>query len=226
MKCRFFSLCLTLVLLVGCAATETAIPPTPNTAPTAVVSSTPAPSATNSVEPTAGSVLPEPSVGAIAPVPVDMPLPPGWQMVAWEDVLIPLPPQSEWSLDSAAVQINGAPVIASAGIKYALGTGEVEHTQGPFFTILQFNGSLDAWLDAEQKNDLSRAGNPVHDQTIRSITIGGHEAKAYQRAITGIGLTEYYAVKLDEKRLLWITSEDAENETYQQVIDALMITPP
>jgi len=100
----------------------------------------------------------------------------------------------------------------------------IESPFGPSFTILEFSGSLEEWLDLERQN--SPAGNPVQEDTVRDITIAGRPAKAYQHAVTGTGLSEHYVIDLPNDQLLLITTDDAENKTYRQVIAGLVIKGP
>ncbi len=91
----------------------------------------------------------------------------------------------------------------------------------PSFIILHFNGTLEDWLDLERQNEASANGNPVDEQTIRDITIAEQPAKVYQRAVTGTGYVDYYAVNLDNNRLLFIVSENVSFAKYNAVVDGL-----
>jgi hypothetical protein len=187
------------------------------------------------------SALPQPAATATAPhyqnPPVagerDAPstptlqLPDGWQTVAWHGLVIPVPPGGRWQTIPATDQpsINDARVIAAGAIVYpASTTTPIEGPFGPSFTMLRFSGSLEEWVALERRN--SPAGNPLQEDTIRDITIAGRPAKAYQHAVTGTGLTEYYAVNLTHDQLLLITTDDAENKMYRQVIDGLLVEAP
>lgn len=150
---------------------------------------------------------------------------PNWQTVAWQGLIIPVPPNSVWETPVLnREQINGVSVAMSGALTYPTSTAPVERPYGPDFTILAFIGSLNEWLDLERRNETSKAGNTVQEQTIREIMIAGRQAKAYQRAVIGTGQIEYYVLKLNNDKLLFITSDDAENDTYRRVIDGLVIT--
>lgn len=143
------------------------------------------------------------------------------QNVSWQNLFIPLPPNAVWEIDAGAnTSINGAAVLERGSITYPNATG-VEQPYGPAFLVLRYSGTLDEWLDLERRNDTSTAGNGINEASITDRTIAGLPARAYRRLVTGTGMTEYYALRLDETRLLWITTDDAENAIYQSVIDGL-----
>lgn len=149
-------------------------------------------------------------------------LPPGWQIVDWEDLMIPVPPDGVWETPALDREhINGAPVVASGTLTYPTSTAPVERPFGPSFTIVTFSGSLDEWLALERRN--SAAGNPIQNNTVRDLAIADRPAKAYRHAVTGTGLSEDYALKLASDRLLLITTDDVENETYRRVIEGLVV---
>jgi hypothetical protein len=145
-----------------------------------------------------------------------------WQSYAWQDLVIPIPPKAQWlPLNPADIPANHVSVVAAGAISYPTIMGSVELPYGPSFVILQFTGSLDDWLDLERRN--SPAGNPIEENSIRDIIQIGLPAKGYRHAVTGTGLTEYYAMKIAQDKLLWITTQDAQDTRYQQVIDRLAL---
>ncbi len=155
-------------------------------------------------------------------------LPDGWQTVEWHGLVIPVPPGGTWQTTPSPnpTSINDTVVTAAGTIVYSASTATmpIESPFGPSFTILEFSGSLEEWLDLERQN--SPAGNPVQEDTVRDITIAGRPAKAYQHAVTGTGLSEHYVIDLPNDQLLLITTDDAENKTYRQVIAGLVIKGP
>jgi hypothetical protein len=168
-----------------------------------------------------------------------------WKTVAWEGLQIPVPAEDNWEAGVPAnEQVNGYPVLAAGRIMdnpsgdahddqhtdHPTDEHGDDHTDhggsafdGPIYIILQTTDSLDQWLERERKNEVSAAGNRVEDATIRDMTIAGRPAKAYQRAIIGLALTEYYVVKISDDKLLWITTYNAEDTKYRHSIDQLVI---
>ena len=148
-----------------------------------------------------------------------------WQTYEWQDLVIPIPPKAQWLPSNPAdISANHVSVLAAGAISYPTITGSVELPYGPSFAILQFAGSLDDWLDLERRN--SPAGNPLEENSIRDTIQAGLPAKAYRHAVTGTGVTESYAIKMTQDKLLWITTQDAQDTTYQQVIDRLALKKP
>lgn len=167
-----------------------------------------------------------------------------WKTVSWQGLQIPVPAEDTWAAGIPANErVNGLQVLAAGRImdNPSGDAHDDQHTDhptnehaddhhaggsafdGPIYIILQTTASLDAWLDAERKNEVSAAGNRVEDATIRDMTIAGRPAKAYQRAIIGLALTEYYAVKISDDKLLWITTYNAEDAKYRRSIDQLVL---
>lgn len=146
----------------------------------------------------------------------------GWSRIRWEGVSIAIPPQGQWQPNVPLnAQFQDTKVLSTGQITYPASIGTVEGLNGPTFAILSFTGSLTDWLQVEKRRNLP--GNPVDDQTIRYPTLAGTQAVAYQRAVKGVGTTEYYALKLNQNRLLWIMTENTESQLYQRVLDRLMV---
>ncbi len=147
-----------------------------------------------------------------------------WQSVTWEGLRVPMPPVSTWTTHTGTGErINGAPVQTQGAIGYPITPAPVERPIGPFFKMLRFQGTLDAWLQLERRN--SPSGNPIDEKTVRDTTVAGRPARRYQHVVTGTGDGATYAVDLEGDRLLLILTEDLDNETYRRVITELALAP-
>ena len=198
-----------ICLLAGCAPGA----PGAATAPPATATS---PAAT--ANPATGEPAAPPATAAPAPETPGA----GWRRVQWQGLSIPIPPDAQWQPNpSFNAQIPGVTVISAGTITYPKYAGPVEAPYGPHFAILAFDGSFDDWIEIEKR--LSPPGNPVDAQTVRRVQLVGRDAVAYQRAVIGADNTGYYAVKLDDRRLLWIMTDDIENPVYRRVLDMLEI---
>lgn len=193
-----------MVITAACAASHVSSPPNTFPTPTHV-------SISLTVQPTYGA-----DSGSL-PTLLET-----WQSYAWQNLVIPIPPKAQWlPLNPGDISANHVPVVAAGALSYPTITGSVELPYGPSFVILRFTGSLDEWLDLERRN--SPAGNPIDEKSIRDTIQIGLPAKSYRHAVTGTGLTEHYAVKISQDKLLWITTQDAQDTRYQQVLDQLAL---
>lgn len=232
------------VLLTACGAPEVARHASSSTAtaPIPAVTTATMPAAPPTLVPANPVVESDPQ--SDHPTADESPAPEGdWKTVTWQGLQIPVPSEDAWEAAiTANERVNGLQVVAAGRImdNPSGDAHDDQHTDhptddhghpedhgsafdGPVYIILQTTDSLDAWLDAERKNEVSMAGNKVENATIRDITIAGRPAKAYQRAIIGLALTEYYVVKISHDRLLWITTYNAEDAKYRLSIDQLVI---
>ncbi|KAB8142852.1 hypothetical protein F8S13_11370 [Chloroflexia bacterium SDU3-3] len=201
------------LLISGCAALE---PPAAGR-PLASSASAPPPTA---------APLPTVAPPSITPIGIASPavLADGWRRFPWQKIVIDLPPISTWQEHtSGSLVFSDTLVIDQGAITYPAADSGVEGPYGPTFALVRFPGSLDDWIDAERQRNLP--GNPVDEPTIEHRELAGTQAVAYQRAIKGVGTIEYYALKVDPEQLLWISVEDTENKTYNEVLDRLSIQP-
>lgn len=144
--------------------------------------------------------------------------------VTWEGIIITVPPEHVWTAGAyGAEAAYSAPVIAQGRLKFepTLATYEIERPDGIGFTIVQFSGSLDDWLAAEQVH--RSGGSAVDPQTIRETVIAGRPARAYSAMVIGVARSEVYAIKISGNRLLLIESSDADNPNYQMVVETLSV---
>jgi hypothetical protein len=200
---------LVLISFISCG--QAVPPPAENSAPRE--SPTPIAQASPSSLPPASSDL-----SATAPAPDEASAPDrDASIVRWQGLQIPLPHTATWNEETPSELINGFPVVARGSVIYAGASteGAVEQPTGPIFTIVNFDGSVQDWLDLERKNATSMVGNTVDEPTIRETTIAGLPAITYQRAVIGTGNLTYAIVDLDGNpqvhgdRLLLITSDAA-----------------
>lgn len=142
------------------------------------------------------------------------------QTINWEGLSIPIPPQHLWSDQTPdSHTINNARVLAQGRIVFDrahAAPNSVELPDGVGFTIVQFSGSLDEWLELVQQS--APAQNPVDPNTIRTTEVAGQPAIVYSYLVTGVGDSRTYILKLSQDRLLII-----DDTGYQQVIDGLKI---
>lgn len=170
------------------------------------------------------SPAPIPPTAAPGPQPTlassSVPLSVSWQTVAWEGLIIPIPPHASWApYVNFGSPIGTLPILAAGEVIYPTITGTVELPFGPIFTILAFSGSLDDWLAREQSaNTLA-----VDQQTVHDTMIAGRPAKVYQPVVTGTCNAASYVVALDRRRLLRIWTDCLEQEPYDSVIKGLQI---
>lgn len=229
---RLWPWMITFLLIASCTSTHQR-PPLPQPVASRAISDT-SPSATpvfgapTSVRTTtpAQNALPT-SAATLSPTVAATSLPhetqissDGWTLHHWAGMIIAVPPQGQWHPDIPIAAPNARASVQVAGeVVYPESIGAVEGLHGPRFVVLAFVGSLDDWIQAEQQQNIP--GNPVDDQTIQQRLIAGVPGVAYQRAITGVGMIEYYAIKPTPETLLWIITDDTENTMYTQIIDRL-----
>lgn len=97
--------------------------------------------------------------------------------------------------------------------------------------IFRFAGSAADWIDLERQASQPQAvGSPprrVIEESVQPRTIAGKSGLAYRFASSAPNgpTMEQYAVKLTDEQLLVIVTQDAQNPTYQSVIDALQPQP-
>lgn len=211
---RILLLLLFLFILTGCgpaspipARTPTPTQPTLTTVPTAI-----------SITPSATPVQPSSNEG----VPRH-----NAYTIQWQGLLIRLPAYAVWHEETPREALNGIPISAQGGVTYPMATvnATVELPTGPRFTMLEFAGSLDDWLQLERANATSASGNAIDETTIRTTTIAGPPAIIYQRMVTGTGDLTYAIVGIDgdrqgvDGRLLLITFEAAFTDNYLIISD-------
>lgn len=205
------------IALVSCQSSGAPVAPPVNTiipisgtAPTTLVASTPFPVATLTL-------------------PTILTLEAGGRYVQWEGFLIPLPTGAQLlkrdplpSLDHT----NSVPVIAAATVAFppsptpedgAIG----EYPAPPELTLLRFSGTIAEWIELEQANPASQAGNTVTQ--ITAMTVAEREAIHYQRSVPGFNFNDYYVLKPTEDTLLWILTDAG---SYQMMIEKLVIDTP
>ncbi|WP_029215434.1 hypothetical protein [Kallotenue papyrolyticum] len=180
--------------------------------PTALTTPTPA-------TPTAAQPTP---AGTTPPTPAT-PVSTAEQIVAWQGLLIPLPPNHRWETYPADQNtINGAPILAQGRIVFdraQASPNSVELPDGVGFTVVQFSDSLDAWLALAQQSASPR--NPIDPNTIAATEIAGQPALVYSHMVTGVGDRRTYLLKLSQDRLLII-----DDTGYEQVIGGLRSAAP
>lgn len=202
--------CIFLLTVNGCAASAVGspvAPPAPSSSPTHTTLSTPT---------TGATILPD----IVTPIATstNVSLPSGWQRLEWQNLLIPLPPQAQWS--SLVHAEAGIPIIARGAVTYPTITGTVELPFGPTFTIYAFTGSLDQWL----KTIPEQTGEAIDLPTLRTITIAKQPAKVYQPVVTGTCNQGVYVLRLDTSRLLEIRTDCLDSEPYNTIIKQLELT--
>lgn len=149
--------------------------------------------------------------------------------VAWESLIITVPAQAMFhSMPSvAAPATHGLPLIAAAGLTYPTPPTDGVELNGPNFMLFQFDGTAEDWIELERKDQqpqsVSSTPITVIEESVQPRTIAGIQGLAYQfdlRSQEG-NIIEHYAVKLNDEQLLVIVMLDAENPTYQSVINTL-----
>lgn len=218
------------IALAGCDTVQSSRAPGPMITPN-VIPGIPSPPSIVELVPTVGSGLaaapstisPESTaVNAPAEPTATAVSPDAWFGVDWENIHFAIPPQSTWQQSNELdIKLAEGKVISSGRVVYPEEKTAIEGLQGPTFVMILFPSSVDEWLKLEQERDVP--DNPVDMLTIRRQEIAGVSAIAYQRAVKGVATIEYYALKVDNERLLWIITEDTENEIYKAIIRSLTL---
>lgn len=148
----------------------------------------------------------------------------GYTDVAWERLIVPVPPDGTWTVDTRNTPVWGVPVLADAGISYPPAP-HVESPSGPYFTILQFSGTLEQWIDLERRNGIA-GSNGVDEASVRTVVVAGLPAITFDRTDPHFGDPRaFYVLKLDENRLLRIYTESRAIDKFRRVIDGVRFDP-
>jgi len=177
------------------------------------------------VDPVVAASIPvgsaDPGVTAVA-VPAQTPAAgiDGPNIIEWEGLRI-VPPMGyhHQSRPPNEVHLYGFPVRATLVLLSSMPPLEgTEQLNGMIFTIVQFKGTAQEWLDLlRQANDLEFG---LDESTVQSTTVAGQPAISYQA-----GPFQHYIVTGQAGTLLLIDN-GAHTPEHQQVIDALTFTAP
>jgi hypothetical protein len=116
-------------------------------------------------------------------------------------------------------------VLAATGIAYPPAP-HVESPSGPYFTIMQFSGTLQQWLDKERQNKVGDVPSGVDEASVRDVMVAGLPAITFDRTDPHFGNPRaFYVLKLDENQLLRIYTESRAIDKLQRVIDGVRFDP-
>jgi Bacterial SH3 domain len=172
------------------------------------------------VDPTVAASIPVGSVdsgvtAAAAPAPADGP-----EIIEWEGLRIVQPVgYHHQSRPPDGVRLHGFPVRATLALLSSVPPLEgTEQLNGMIFTLVQFKGTPQEWLDLLRQANDTEFG--LDESTMQSTTVAGQPAIRYQA-----GPIEEYIVTGQAGTLLLIDN-GARIPEHQQVIDSLTFTAP
>ncbi len=203
--------------------TETIMPEMPSgiatvtPLPTRTPTATPDPTATATLEPTA-TATPDPTATS-TPTPTATaagidPLPGDFKVVPWQGFVVPIPNgYDDRQPDEPNKTINDAPVLAQLLVE----GHDNEQADVMRYTIIQFEGGAETWLDTVRDADGSSA---VDDTTIEKVTVAGFPARTYESQTAVKGRPLNYVIEVARDRLLLIAIV-RRFPTHQQSVAAL-----
>ncbi len=157
-------------------------------------------------------------------------LPANWHRVAWQGLSVSLPSEAAGIISSPTTEasqiLHQIPVLATGFVALppvptptngAIG----EYPPPPSLTLLQFAGTLEAWIALEEQALAVEEGGV--NGPVETLIIAGQPARHYRRTLFGFSYNDYYVFKPTATTLLLIYTD---KETYGPLVDGLAFVTP